>query len=177
MFDCHPRWTFCCPPPCRTEVSEKAMFIQFKWRTGDMARNLFRDGIAEHWRSFGRVRQHCQSLVGTRSDGSTLQRLSGRRSHMDQHLRSCGPALQIIAWKSPLAATTNCAGFNQTRPSPVENMSNRRTNLSRGTNPPLGGRCRSILGSIMNNFHPRRVYRTFSARYVRDGPHVDSVVH
>ena len=32
MLDRHPRWTSCCPPPCRTEVFEKAMFIQLEWR-------------------------------------------------------------------------------------------------------------------------------------------------
>ena len=66
------------------------------------------------------------------SEQGALQRLSGRRklSQMDQHLRSCGPALQIIGWTSPPAATThcrlqiaNCAGFNQTRPfSPREHV-------------------------------------------------------
>ena len=49
------------------------------------------------------------------------------------------------------------SAYGEIRPdhSHRENMSNRRTHLSRETNLPLGGRCKSILGNIMNSFHPR----------------------
>ena len=89
MLDRLPWRTSCCPPPCRTEVSEKTMFILFEWKT---------------------------TLVWWK-----------------RVLRN-GPTYPLAARRPTATCSSHAA---------QENMSNRRTNVSRETNPPLGGRCRN----------------------------------